>query len=108
MPLRPGRTDPPAADPRVELLIADKGAAWALEGRASPWRLAEASALAARVQELVEAGTAPSQIVVLTRATTDLRSYERALEERGVPTYLIGGRGYWSHPQVVDLLAYLQ
>jgi ATP-dependent helicase/nuclease subunit A len=108
MPLRPGRTDPPADDPRVELLIADKGAAWALEGRASPWRLAEARALAARVQELVEAGSAPSQIVVLTRATTDLRTYERALEERGVPTYLIGGRGYWSHPQVIDLLAYLQ
>ena len=45
---------------------------------------------------------------MLTRATTDLRAYERALEERGIPTYVIGGRGYWSHPQVVDLVAYLR
>ena len=42
------------------------------------------------------------------RATTDMRAYERALEARGVPTYVIGGRGYWSHPQVVDLVAYLR
>ena len=42
------------------------------------------------------------------RATTDMRAYERALERRGLPTYVIGGRGYWSHPQVVDLVAYLR
>ena len=47
-------------------------------------------------------------MVVLTGATTDLRAYERALEEQGIPTYLIGGRGYWSHPQVMDLVAYLR
>ena len=46
--------------------------------------------------------------MLLTRATTDLRVYERALEERGIPTYVIGGRGYWAHPQVVDLVAYLR
>ncbi len=103
-----GRSDPPADDPRVELIVADKAAAWAVEGQASPWRLAEARALAGRVIELVETGTPPGDVVVLTRATTDLRTYERALEERGVPTYVIGGRGYWTHPQVIDLLAYLR
>ena len=46
--------------------------------------------------------------MLLTRATTDLRAYERALEERGLPTYVIGGRGYWSHPQVVDMVGYLE
>ncbi len=107
-PLRAGRCDPPADDPRVELLIADKGAEWASEGLASPWRLAEASALADRVGRLIAGGAAPRDVVVLTRATTDLRVYERALEERGVPTYVIGGRGYWSHPQVVDLVSYLR
>ena len=25
-----------------------------------------------------------------------------------MPTYLIGGRGYWSHPQVVELVCYLR
>ena len=42
------------------------------------------------------------------RATTDMRAYERALERRGLPTYVIGGRGYWAHPQVLDMLAYLR
>ena len=75
---------------------------------ASPWRVAEARTLADRVAELVAAGHAPGEIVVLMRATTDMRVYERALERRGLPTYVIGGRGYWSHPQVVDLVAYLR
>ena len=34
--------------------------------------------------------------------------YEQALEAAGVPTYVIGGRGYWSHPQVIELVAYLR
>ena len=108
-PLQPGRPDGPAAtDPRVELLVADKGADWAIEGVASPWRIAEARILAARVGELIADGASAREIVVLTRATTDLRAYERALEERGIPTYVIGGRGYWSHPQVVDVVSYLR
>ncbi len=108
MPLVAGRDDPAASEPLVELLVADKGADWADEGLAAPWRVAEARALAARVSELVRAGAALREIVVLTRATTDLRAYERALEDRGVATYVIGGRGYWAHPQVVDVVAYLR
>ncbi len=107
-PLRAGRTDSPAGEPVVELLIVDKGAEWEADGLASPWRVAEARALARRVRALTDAGTAPGDVVVLTRASTDLRVYERALEDDGVPTYLIGGRGYWSHPQVVALVSYLR
>src|SRR6202035_4243482 len=99
----PGRTDPPAAEPIVELLVADKGAEWDDEGLAAPWRRAEARALARRIEALQ---APPGEIVVLTRATTDLRAYERALEERGIPTYVIGGRGYWGEPHIVDLGAY--
>ncbi len=95
-------------DPLVELLLVDKGADWELEGLASPWRLAEARALADRLARLVADGTSPGQIVILTRATTDMRVYERALEQRGLPTYVIGGRGYWLHPQVLDVVAYLR
>ena len=107
-PLVAGRDDPPALDPRVEALIADKGADWNPDGLGAPWRLAEARVLSARVAELLAEGAAARDVVVLTRATTDLRVYERALEARGVPTYVIGGRGYWAHPQVVDLVAYLR
>ena len=98
--------DPP--DPIVEMLIADKGADWLSDGLASPWRIAEARALAVRVRELIDGGATPGEIVVLNRATTDLRAYERALEDLGIPTYVIGGRGYWAHPQVLDLVAYLR
>jgi ATP-dependent exoDNAse (exonuclease V) beta subunit len=110
VPLVAGRAEPAGAaeGPRVELLVVDKGADWEAEGQAAPWRVAEARALAGRVSELLAGGAAASQIVVLSRAGTDLRTYERALEERGVPTYLIGGRGYWAHPQVLDLVSYLQ
>jgi ATP-dependent exoDNAse (exonuclease V) beta subunit len=109
-PLVAGRVDAPALEPLVELLIAEKGADWryAQEGVAAPWRIAEARALAGRVCGLVAGGVACRDVVVLTRATTDIRAYERALEERGVPTYVIGGRGYWAHPQVIDLVAYLR
>ena len=107
-PLVAGRSAAPAEDPRVELLVADKGAEWSSEGLSAPWRMAEARALAARVDELVADGAAPGEIVVLTRAATDMRAYERALEERGVPTYMVGGRGYWSHPQVLDMVSYLR
>ena len=109
-PLLPGRTPAgaSAADPVVELVLVDKGADWEQEGVASPWRVAEARTLADRVAELVADGHAPGEIVVLLRATTDMRAYERALERRGLPTYVIGGRGYWSHPQVVDLVVYLR
>jgi ATP-dependent helicase/nuclease subunit A len=107
-PLRPGRGDPAPLDPRVEALIADKGADWNPDGLAAPWRLAEARVLSGRVAQLIADGAAARDVVLLTRATTDLRVYERALEARGIPTYVIGGRGYWSHPQVVDLVAYLR
>jgi ATP-dependent helicase/nuclease subunit A len=109
-PLLPGRPDnaPGDSEPAVELLLVDKGAEWELEGLAAPWRLAEARALAGRVATLVASGTPPGEIVVLIRATTDMRAYERALERRGLPTYVIGGRGYWSHPQVLDLVSYLR
>ena len=109
-PLVAGRDDAHELgdDPRVELLLVDKGADWELEGLASPWRLAEARALAQRIARLVQDGTAPGEIVVLIRATTDMRAYERALERHGLPTYVVGGRGYWLHPQVLDMVAYLR
>ncbi len=45
--------------------------------------------------------------MVLLRATTHMTLYERALEERGIPTHVVGGRGYWSQQQVGDLRNWL-
>ncbi len=108
-PLVAGRDAPSEAGPLTEMLIIDKGADWEAEGLAAPWRLAEARVLAGRVAELIDSGDASAgDVVLLTRATTDLQVYERALEAAGVPTYVIGGRGYWSHPQVVQMVGYLR
>jgi len=104
-------------EPLVELMIVDKDAVMASDdpellaaaGSSTIWRLAEARALAARIAELVADGVAtPGEVVVLMRATTDIQVYDRALAETGLPTYVIGGRGYWEQPQVVQLVAYLR
>jgi ATP-dependent helicase/nuclease subunit A len=113
-PLLPGREDEKSAEPAVELLIVDKEGVAAnidpeLEPPGTPWRISEARALAARIRELLDAGeTRAGDVVVLIRATTDMHIYEQALEQAGVPTYVIGGRGYWAHPQVIELVAYLR
>ncbi|MGI8750287.1 MAG: UvrD-helicase domain-containing protein [Thermoleophilaceae bacterium] len=112
-------------EPVVELLLADRDkkrwderfAAEIEHGREpfgdamrgiTPWRAAEARLMAKRIAELIARGLfEPGECVVLLRATTSIGIYERALEERGVPTYVLGGRGYWSQQQVGDLRAYL-
>ena len=118
-PLVRGREDPPdplEGPPRVELLLTDSDAAWdpadfAAPGEPPPaplWRAAEARLLAQRVRELVDRGEhGLGEIVVLLRATGDLALFSDALEEAGVPTYVIGGRGYWAHREVQDLVAHL-
>jgi ATP-dependent helicase/nuclease subunit A len=104
--------DPPAGEPPAELMITHTKA-WeevevGLAGLADQtWRRAEARALAHRLREEVAAGRRPGDIVVLVRATASLRLFEQALEEQGLPTYVVGGRGYWSQEQVRDALAYL-
>ena len=111
-PLRLFDPDPVARDPAVELLITDtKG--WeehdlGLAGfDAQPWRRAEARLLAHRLREEIDDGRRPGDVVVLVRATGSLRLLEQALEEQGLPTYVVGGRGYWSQEQVRDGIAYL-
>lgn len=118
-PLVAGRAEKPGAlipdGPRVELIVVDARADWngaglLPEGMAAPaplWRIAEARALASRVRDLLVSGRTAGEIVLLLRATGDLAVYERALTDVGVPTYVIGGRGYWSQQQVRDLVAYL-
>ncbi|HEX3317963.1 MAG TPA: 3'-5' exonuclease, partial [Solirubrobacteraceae bacterium] len=110
LPLEAGRPDAgaPAAEPPVELLVCDREGWDRLDATGAPaWRHAEARALAGRVRSELDAGRAPGDVVVLLRATGDMALYERALAERDVPTYLVGGRGFWSAREVQDLVAWL-
>jgi ATP-dependent helicase/nuclease subunit A len=117
VPLRLFDPDPGAhGEPPVELLVTDTRA-WddpELERRLGlaalsdqPARRAEARLAAQRLRAEVDAGRRPGDVVVLVRATASLRLFEQALEEQGLPTYVVGGRGYWSQEQVRDGLAYL-
>jgi ATP-dependent helicase/nuclease subunit A len=122
-PLReaPGaRAEASAVEPRVELLVTDRNKKrWddalgtedpfgAALHEATPWRAAEARLLAKRIEELASGGGfAWRDMVMLFRATTSMSIYERALEERGIPTHVVGGRGYWAQQQVADLRHWL-
>ena len=119
LPLRlfdPDGEAPAAGEPLVELLLTDTRG-WdepELErelglagGGSQPWRRAEARLVAHRLRAEVDGGRRPGDVVVLVRATGSLRLLEQALEEQGLPTYVVGGRGYWSQEQVRDGIAYL-
>ena len=73
------------------------------------WRAAEARLLAARIDTLVRGDDrfGFGDVAILMRAATDMPYYERALNERGIPTYAAGARGYFSQQQIGDLRAYL-
>ena len=105
--------DPPE-EPRVELLACETGGWEEREAElglgalaTQPWRRAEARAVAARLRAEVDAGRPQRDVVVLVRATSSLRLFEQALEEQGLSTYVVGGRGYWAQEQVRDGIAYL-
>jgi ATP-dependent exoDNAse (exonuclease V) beta subunit len=108
------------AQPAVELLTVDQDAkAWAQKlGSDEPfgtsmqhapiWRACEARLLAKRIEELTGPGSFDfADVAILLRARKDMGLYERALAERGIPTYVAGGRGYWSQRQVQDLRCFL-
>ena len=110
LPLEAGRADAdaPSAEPPVELLVCDQTGWEGLDAHgAPPWRQAEARALAARIRAELDGGRPPGDVVVLLRATGDMALYERALADRDIPTYLVGGRGFWSAREVQDLVAWL-
>ncbi|HVF77018.1 MAG TPA: UvrD-helicase domain-containing protein [Solirubrobacteraceae bacterium] len=111
--LREGRVTEPANEPLVELLVTDQ-AGWEdvdlgdMRPGAKAWRQAEARLLAQRLRDLVDAKLhRPEDIVVLLRALGDLPVYERALEDQGLLTLSVGGRGYWGRQVVRDLCAWL-
>jgi ATP-dependent exoDNAse (exonuclease V) beta subunit len=106
---------PPAGVPPVELLVTGTQG-WdelaprlgLAQGGDQPWRRAEARLLAQRLRAELDGGRRAGDMVVLVRATASLRLLEEALEEQGLPTYVVGGRGYWSQEQVRDGLAWLR
>ena len=78
-------------------------------GGDQPWRRAEArnSRAPAPPRDRARAA-APATSSCSSAPRRRLRLLEEALEEQGLPTYVVGGRGYWSQEQVRDGLAWLR
>ena len=112
VPLVAGRVEPDAGGPLVELLLTDSEGWDDVELGALPAgkadRCAEARLVAQRVRELVDAREcAAGDVCVLLRASTDMETFERALEDQGFATLASGGRGFWARQQVLDLTSYV-
>ena len=115
------RADPPRVRPCVELLVTDKSKPRWEDARRDRGpvrrRHARRDRMAGRrgapagqahgASCAAEGGWEWRDMVLLLRATTSMGFYERALEERGIPTHVVGGRGYWAQQQVADLRAWL-
>jgi ATP-dependent helicase/nuclease subunit A len=83
---------------------------------------AEAQQLAGRIHEMCAAGDVqvwddgrkawrPAQygdVAILLRRTSYLHLYEEALERRGVPYYVVAGRGFYKQQEVLDVLHLLR
>jgi ATP-dependent helicase/nuclease subunit A len=112
VPLVAGRGDAGSEEALVELLLTDADGWDAVDlgvlpaGKAD--RCAEARLVAQRVRDLIDAGEcAAGDVCVLLRASTDMETFERALEDQGLATLASGGRGFWARQQVLDLTSYV-
>jgi DNA helicase II / ATP-dependent DNA helicase PcrA len=82
-------------------------------GRVRFWRCrserAQAQAVAAEVERLVDGGVPPEEICVLVRSVkTDAAVVASALEERAVPFRTCGAAAYFQRAEVRDVLAWLR
>ncbi|PTX64426.1 ATP-dependent helicase/nuclease subunit A [Melghirimyces profundicolus] len=68
----------------------------------------EAERVARRIRQLLDEGTPPGEIAVLFQAMTHVKRYEKALVRRGIPFYVVKGRGFYDRQEVVDVLHYLR
>ncbi|HEY0804163.1 MAG TPA: ATP-dependent DNA helicase UvrD2 [Pseudonocardiaceae bacterium] len=61
---------------------------------------AEATAVAARIKELLERGVAASEVAVLFRVNAQSEAYEQALADLGIPYLVRGGERFFARPEV--------
>lgn len=47
-------------------------------------------------------------IAILFRALSDIKIYERALRQRGIPYYVLAGKGFYERQEIQDILSLLQ
>ena len=73
-----------------------------------PDEVAEATAVAKKIAQLIESGTPPSEIAVLYRINAQSEAYEEALTEAGVAFQVRGGEGFFSRQEIRQALLAMQ
>lgn len=95
-----------ALSPAVEVVVLDRGGP---ADASTAWQQTEARAVADLVADLIgPQGWRPRDVVILLRAFTYVHELEEALVARGLPAYVIQGRGFYDHEEFGDLLALLR
>ncbi len=69
---------------------------------------AEASAVARRIRELLDADVSASEIAVLFRVNAQSEAYEQALTEAGIPYLVRGGERFFQRTEVRQAMAALR
>ena len=99
-----------AADPAsriVKALTAERGAGDPVETWEAADERSEALGVASECRLLMDAGVRGADIAWLFRRHVDMRAAIGALRETGVPYQVHGGRGFFTQPEIKDLLALL-
>ncbi len=76
--------------------------------REYPDETVEAAAVAKAIANLIESGTAPSEIAVLYRVNAQSEIYEGALTEAGIAYQVRGGEGFFNRQEIKQALLSLQ
>ncbi len=89
-------------------LVAQRGSgpepSWLIAGDEAE----EARLVAARIGELIKAGTPASEIAVLVRINAQSEAYEQALADARIPYVLRGGERFFERPEVREAIVLLR
>jgi DNA helicase-2/ATP-dependent DNA helicase PcrA len=99
-----------AANPASRLaktLVAERGDGDAVELWEAADERSEVLGVASECRLLIEAGVPAADIAWLFRRHADMRAAVGALREVGVPYQVQGGRGFFTQPEIKDILALL-
>jgi DNA helicase II / ATP-dependent DNA helicase PcrA len=99
-----------AANPATRItktLVAERGDGDAVELWEAADERSEVLGVASECRLLIDAGVPAADIAWLFRRHADMRAAIGALREVGVPYQVQGGRGFFTQPEIKDLLALL-
>ena len=91
----------------AKTLVAERGDGDPVELWEAPDERSEVLGVASECRRLIESGVRAADIAWLFRRHADMRAAIGALRELGVPYQVQGGRGFFTQPEIKDLLALL-